>query len=94
MVVIMDVDVIFFRLMQEKSFVIQIWVVELSKAALEIIVWSLMELYFQVMIHVTNAIVLMEKYRVLTRSVLIPMLNASQANTAKTVVNVERMAIV
>ena len=36
MVVIMDVDVIFFRRMQEKSFVIQMRVVELSKAALEI----------------------------------------------------------
>ena len=53
-----------------------------------------MELYFQVMIPVTNTIVLMEKSRVPTRSVLIPMLNASQANTAKTVVNVERMVIV
>ena len=46
------------------------------------------------MIPVINAIVLMEKSRVPTRSVLIPMLNASQANTAKTVVNVERMVSV
>ena len=53
-----------------------------------------MELYFQVMIPVINAIVLMEKSRVPKRSVLIPMLNASQANTAKTVVNVERMVSV
>ena len=43
------------------------------------------------MIPVTNAIALMEKSHVPTRSVLIPMLNASQANTVKTVVNVERM---
>ena len=53
-----------------------------------------MALYFQVMIPVTNAIVLMEKSHVPTRSVPIPMLNASQAKIAKTVINVERMAIV
>ena len=56
--------------------------------------WSVIELYFQVMIPVTNAIVLMEKYHVPTSIVLIPLQNARKANTAKTIINAERMAFV